>query len=467
MVQLEVVACPREARDVLFALRNVQHRMLNAALRAWWESDGKDRSSATEAVRTVLENERRYWAEQLPKIDTGIEKLRAKKPRDEGKIPEWEKSMDAEHHRRRRAEMCSRLAPPSAIYDSCVYYTSSKWREYRKHAFRGDKSMATFRHGQPIRVRDGAWELTKADRSGSYDLSIPVQSDGRKVERITMRVVPDGGSMHGWAKKLVEGSARPCDVRIVYVERKEKWFAKVTIAVPRTTPKATGATAALRRGMHSAFVLVAESGDVLTIDGGDVLHAKRKFEARRREIGRHLKSGDIGGGARGRGIKRRFAALARIDDSEKRFVDAKTKQWAAAVARWCMDRGIAKVLVAGGSVSEFHDKVSGEDVAPFIHRWPLAEMNGRVVETLRNGGILAEVRETGLDVRACPAPGCGHRNAKRPAARVFECDACGHKRPADQIVAWNMLRGEVGDGPMVAREAQRHKLIQEVESARG
>lgn len=459
---------------MLHALRNVQHRMLNAAMRAWWESDGKERATATAAVLGVLEAERAYWTGQVPKIETGIENLRAKGGKVEmrggtalpGQVGE---DMTALQRQLRRAQVCAALRPPSSIYDACVYFTSSKYREYKKHAFRGDKSMATFREGQPVRVRDGAWTLAATEKGGVYDLAVPVQSDGRRVERALLKVIPDGGAMHGWAKKLVAGEARPCDARLVYAEGKKKWYAKLTLAVPVVgmgggdVARERG-VAALRRGVRSAFVVVAEDGDVHMIDGNDVIVHKARANARRREIGRHLRSGELGQGARGHGKKRRFAALTRIDDAEKKFVDAKVKQWAAKIASWLDSKNVGRVIVADGSVSEFYDRVVGEPVAPFLHRWPLAAMNDRVTLTCRNHGIEVELKATKLDARHCPS--CGHENQARPTGFTYECAVCGLKRPADQIVAWNMLREAVGPGPVKKREAKREEFAMRMRSER-
>lgn len=460
VVQCEVVWCSHW--EHLHALRNIQHRMLNAAMRAWWETDGKDRSVATAAVKDVVANERSYWAEQIPKIETGIEKLRARRVRTDEERAKRDEEMTANQRKLKRAELSAGLQPPSAIYDACVYFTSSKWREYKKLAFRGEASMATFRHGQPVRVRDGSWKVERSDRGGVYDMTMPVASDGRKVEHATLRLVPDGGSSHRWMKLLTDGDARPCDARIVYAERKGKWFAKLTIATAKTRLVPTGEVAAVRRGMHSALVIIAQNGDVHTIDGGGLLEQKQRIEARRRQIGFHLRKMELGSGARGRGVKRRFRALAKIEDAEKRIVDSTMKQWAAKIARWCRESGrnVSRVIVADGSVSEFHDKIDGETVAPFIRKWPFAAFADRLEETLRNAGITVERKATQLDARRCPV--CRHVNAQRPAGRTFTCDACDEERPADQIVAWNMLIAEVGGGPIKRRIRKRNKMVKEM-----
>lgn len=459
VVQFEMVWCSQEHRDMLHALRNVQHRMLNASIRAWWESEGKDRAAATKAVMDVLENERTYWGEQIPKIELGIEKLRAKTKKDDPQLIALQRKLQ-------RASVCAEMKPPSAIYDACVYFTSGKYREYRKHAFRGDKSMASFREGQPIRVRDGGWTLEKTDKGGVYDLIVPLKTDGRKLERALIKVIPDGGSMHGWAKMLTGGNARPCDARMVYSENKGKWYVKLTIAVSPVRLRPEGGVAAIRRGIKSAFAVVAQNGDAHTIDGHDVIVHKQRANARRAQIGRHLRSGELGSGARGHGKKRRFKALTQIDEAETKFVDAKIKQWAAMIVKWCLERNVSRLLVADGGVAEFYDRVADAPISPFLHKWPLAAMNNRLIESCKNAGVTTEKQTTSLDGRSCPGPGCGHKNEKMPAGFTYECDVCGLKRPADQIVAWNMLREKVGDEPIKERIRKQDEMVDELKKKR-
>jgi transposase len=363
------------------------------------------------------------------------------------------------------------------IYDPIVRATKSKYDEYLKDAFRGARSSPTFREGQPIRWRDGGWELKRSDKKGAYELTLPIsvsQAEGKNgkpksvVDRTVLVIIPDGPSMFGWMKRLTDeseladGSVKQCDARVVYSDRKKQWFVKLTGRFSYTQPEPGSRVAAMRRGVNNAFVIVFDDGYCRTIEGGDVIAFKKKIKARTDAIRRHLKSLELGSGARGHGKKRREAGITRIHDSESRFVDTRCKTWAASVAKLLKHKNVGTLLVAKANSKEFFDSVDDEEVAAFLHQWPFAKAFDLIKKACEVQGIVVKAdQDVGFNARRCPQ--CGFVHAKRQTGS-FICEVCRpeFKRPADQILAWNMLLDAVGKEPLNESRAAEKAFRQAV-----
>jgi len=469
----------QEKFDRLWAMRDCMHRVLNTAISEWHRADKvasktnpeKEtlaRGPVTDAVKALLERERDYWSKQVPKAEAEVEKIRV----DLGRARSKERTEEAVTLSKRLTfaqKRCASLrikatnSMPSSVYDSAVRYTASRYAIYKKEAFRGDRSNDTYRAGQPIRWRDGSWIFDRGDAKGRYNLTLELDTDGKKVTRSGFTVIPDGPSMHAYAKRMLgEKDVKLCDARVVYSERKKQWFAKLTIRLTRKMSRPlVGTTAALRRGVWSALVLVFADGSIRTIDGGDVVAFKRRLKARKVSIGEHMGQMEAGDGARGRGKRRRFAALRKIDDAEDRFVDTRCKVWARSIANECVNRGVSKLLVAKMNPKEMGDDVP-DVVQALLRQWPFAKMLDRIKQacakiyvddkgratrdaTAATASVELAQFDAHWDARGCPD--CKHVHAERQMAPTWTCEKCGFTRGTDQIVAWNGLRRELGRQP--------------------
>jgi transposase len=525
----------RDAFDRLWAMRDIQHRLLNAAISEWHRAEMRastrnadkqvlDRGPVTDVVKIQMQREREYWTKQLDRLRADVEKARVDLGRAKTKsrdVEQSENNLNRALHDCRRAEIRSTFHAPSSVYDSVVRFTKERYAIYKKSAFRGDRSLDSYRHGQPIRWRDGAWTLRASNGRGHYQLDIDIEAPGegkRRVDRATLELVPDGPSMHGYAKKMIDAGAiarrevKLCDARIVYSERKQQWFAKLTMRLDRPSRKRTeGQTAALRRGVNSAFVVVYEDDTVRKIEGADVLAFKRRINARRKSILSHVKSRLEAGMGRARGKNEKFRKLRKISDAEARYVDWRCKTWASSLAAECADRGVKKLLVAKMTLGEMSrtrssNKKSGDHVAALLHNWPFGKLlsaierafeaipvdeEGRAIRSKfgKDGtiepkdrrhrpaaqvSIEVEKYDAHYDARTCPE--CKHVHLADPKAftdldeggvdRVlragtFTCEICKFERPSDEIVAWNGLLKAVGSTEPLSRMKERARAIGE------
>ncbi len=487
VAHFSIVGAQNLDRERLFGMRDCMHRILNTALSEWYRADKVpsernpdketlDRGPVTEAVKVVLAENRAYWAKQLPKAQANVEKTRhalgrAKTKGRPSEIARLEAEMLNAQRGCERARVRSELMMPSAVYDAAVRWTRSRLAVYRKAAFLGERTIDTYRAGQPIRWRDGEWTLIAADRRGAYDLTLPMHSDGKHVERATFRVIPDGPSMHAHAKRMIDagavgrGDVKLCDARVVWSESKSQWFVKLTFKYRR--PVATGVgtgVAALRRGIGNAFVLSFADHRAELITGKDVIEFKARHKAKLVALGEHLRSLELGSGARGHGRKRWHRSIDRQSDAEKRYVDNRCKTWAAMIAKLCVRRSVGKLLVSKMTVRDMLDSVDGskekdwERVAPLLHQWPFAKMLTHVVAACEKLGIVVEEFDIAMNARRCPF--CLHVHARRQWP-LFKCDneKCGQERPADVVVGLNALRDAVGED-VVEHELARRKVLQ-------
>jgi len=479
----------QEKFDRLWAMRDCMHRVLNTAMSEWHRADKVaskrnpeketlERGPVTDAVKALLERERDYWSKQVPKAEAEVEKIRVNMGRAKARErTEEAEKLDVQLTFAQKRCASTRIKAtnmvPSSVYDAAVRYTASRYALYKKAAFRGDRSNDTYRAGQPIRWRDGSWAMTREGKRGRYNLTLELHSDGKHVQREGFTVIPDGPSMHAFAKRMVEGTAKLCDARVVYSERKKQWFAKLTIRLARKASRPlVGTTAALRRGVWSALVLVFEDGNVLHIHGGDVLAFKRRIKARKVSIGEHMGKMEAGAGARGRGKARRFAALRKIDDAEERFVDTRCKVWARSIAKECADRGVARLIVAKMSPKEM-DAGIPDVVQALLRNWPFAKMLNHVRAacekvyvdergfatrdaTFEAVSVAVEQFDAHWDARGCP--NCAHVHNERQLGPTWECERCGFTRGTDQIVAWNGLKRALKRQPGDEAAVQREKL---------
>ena len=478
VVQFSVVDASPDARQKLFALRNIMHRVLNAAISEWHRAerrpstkDGdketRDRGQVTEAVKQLLSRESAYWEKRVIDLTESEVSLRRRLEYAKGmkkEVGDLARQHEAIVKQLGAAACRASISVPSAISDSAVRFTQGKYDEYQKTAFRGERASPTFRDGQPIRWRDGAWTIAPGEKSGSYAITVPVHKNGSRLEHAVLRVIPDGPSMYGWAKKMVDdeavasGAVKRCDARLVYSERKKQWFAKLTIKVRYAPPAAGLGVAAMRRGVHNAFTLAFEGGDCRLISGGSVVAFKRKIKARKESVGRHLRSLELGKGARGHGQKRRFAALKKIDDAEARFVDNRCKTWAANICKILKAHGVGHLLVAKVGDREFSNAIDSDVLRAFLYQFPFAKAYDCLRRALEYAGIAVEEKAVGLNARRCPS--CLHEHESKQVGELFTCEVCAVKRPSDSIIAWNMLIDEVGGAPIKKAAAAKKKVGQ-------
>jgi hypothetical protein len=435
-------------------LQGCMHRLLNYGVRAAAMSEEQHaqalNASARAGVKRAIADEKTYWSERLGRRFEGA------------------------NHDPGKAERLAGLSLPSAIEDYVATRSVKAYTDARKHMARGDKSLPSFNNRAPIFLRDGenAWELRRG-AVGGYELGLKLLP-GRSG-KVWFILGVDGASQHAHLRRMLSGDAgvKLGDAKIVR-NRRGKW--EVRLCYTRPAPdRASGSNViAVHRGMHQMLTIASNTGQVASLPGEAFLRAKLGFSARRRSLSQHIRKGELGDGARGRGRQRRYQALTRLDDAEARMMRSACQQAAAFVVECASgSRPGAHRPRAGWDASvvyiEDYQTVADESDRRFMPRWPWAQLKSALEWACRKAGI--EMRETSSAYIAITCPACRHVDANNVNGRTFECLACGAGPKSmianvDTVAAFNMLwDAGFGDEPRKRFEKRMREFVQSIKEA--
>jgi IS605 OrfB family transposase len=408
-------------------LRDASHRLLNAGVTACaianasGKGDGKALGAAARsAVKEQLEREREDARRALEK--------------------EVKKKGDGRAALRATLERRAMLSLPSVVEDCTARKAYQAYSDYRKHAWRGDKSLPSFKGGAPIFFRDGdqAWEIAKDGRNYTLGLKLLAGRTGKVV----FALGASGGSAFAHLRRMVEQpddlEVKLGDCKILHVPRKKKWFVRMSYSwnAPERPELDPHRMIAVHRGIRS-FLTWACEGDVgILASGGDVLAKKAQFTARRSGYRAHKR--ELGHGAKGHGLPRRYATYHALDEAENNFIKTKCQQVGAAIVKLAQARSCGTVVIEDYSARELGDSAEGEHLQRLIRQWPFARLKEAIAWACKREGL--SMREVPAQYESVTCPDCHHVDAKSDKGTgLFECTKCGLKRNVDAVAAWNML----------------------------
>jgi transposase len=268
-------------------------------------------------------------------------------------------------------------------------------------------------------------------------------------------------------------AAKLGDARVVRNERTGKWEARLCFQFHR--PPAVGGTEvlAVHRGMRNFLTLVKTTGEVWTLPGNGYLVQKRAFSARRAQMAAHIRKGELGHGARGHGVRRRYKALNRLDDAEARMIKSACQKAASYTEHPGEKRGqrhgvgvvdcAMREPRASVVLIEDYSKLPPDD-ARFMPSWPYAQLKGAVAWACQKAGL--ELREVPAAYLSQRCPACDWTSEDNLSERsvrlggtetIFECTSCGFKRHTDTVAGFNMLAAD-GSFPEDVRERFEERM---------
>lgn len=402
----------RRLRD----LRGCMHRLLNAGVRAAAIGDQASKdvmASARAGVKQAIEDERAYWRSRIGK------------------------AFEGSNHDPNRADRLSEFALPSVIEDHVASRAAKAYLDARKHMARGDKSIPSYKHGAPIYMRDGKTSWALSHTENGWELSLKLFPGRSPMVRFAVR--SHSASMYADLRRMISSDGvKLGDARVIWHERggKGQWEARLCYSYPKPEPAKGTEIVAIHRGMHQ-FVTIADTRPgVRRIPGDGWLRAKIGFAARRHSLAQHIRRGELGHGARGHGIRRRYQALTKIEDAEARMMKSACQQVAALVASHALAIGASVVLI------EDYESIR-EGGTPYLPRWPWAQLKGAIEWSCKKNGL--EIREVSAAYVSLTCPACEHVSAENAIGQKFECVSCGLDWHIDSIAAFNMLRSESSD----------------------
>jgi hypothetical protein len=337
---------------------------------------------------------------------------------------------------------------------------------------RGDSSFPLLRN-VPFTIRNRNWrvlfeEVTKTDvRTGQPKTytNVVIETSAWRPGEGKMRLVCK--SLHGRGvasmvevlKKLVaidydksdvpeaEGYAKGA-LQIARVRRPgqpEKWFVRLPYKSSRLAKEESDSLVIVHRGVVNmlSFLAIDKKNHVTTgsYPGTNLVRLKSQMYARRKLIQKDLSATPHAG----RGKKKHFAALKKLSDKEARFTDTELWRAAKAVQVFAERHGASIVLLDNFGAFQSDDP----NLAPYVRRFPLAELKGRVIDALtRRAGVKVNEEASAFISQKCPV--CSHtckENIKRLPKVVgydakdgfFECVNCQHSGDLELTSIQNML----------------------------
>jgi hypothetical protein len=430
----------------LFDIRGSVHRLIAGGVQACLRLGREDQSgaevaqAARDGVKEALVYERAWWTKCVGK------------------------KFEGGNHDPNKATRLAEFALPSVIEDAIATRVAKTYVDARKHMWRGDKRPPFSKSGAPIPFRDGenAWTIER-DAKG-YVLSLKIYPGRGAKTRFAVRV--DGGSAHADMKRLTSKSgAKPCDARVVRNERTNQWEARLCFQFLRPVQAEGTEVIAVHRGMHNFLTIAKTTGEVWMLPGDGYLTQKRAFSARRAQLSAHIRKGEIGHGARGHGVRRRYKALTNLDDAEARMIKSACQK-AAQYSEHPNDGrgqrsgiGVVDCALRGTPANlvliEDYSTLPKDD-ARFMPAWPWAQLKGAIEWACKKSGLELLAVPAAYISQRCPA--ChwtDESNVRTVSVKggttvMFECTAegCGLRRHVDAVAAWNMLAaGGLGDEP--------------------
>jgi hypothetical protein len=218
--------------------------------------------------------------------------------------------------------------------------------------------------------------------------------------------------------------------------------------------------------MHNFLTIAKTTGEVWMLPGDGYLLQKRMFSARRTQMAAHIRKGELGHGARGHGVRRRYKVLNKLDDAEARMIKSACQKAASYTEHPGEKRGQRQGIgvvdcalrepKANVVLIEDYSALPPDD-ARFMPSWPYAQLKSAVAWACQKSGL--ELREVPAAFISQRCPACQWTDAgnvktvatKTGTTVMFECTAegCGFRRHVDAVAGFNMLAaGGCGEGPL-------------------
>lgn len=318
----------------------------------------------------------------------------------------------------------------------------SNWRsaQYSKRQRgQGKRGRASYGRMQPIPVHNANWSLRRDGKGLSIELKL--LSKGK----LRVLVAPSRGSHWETLRGIVSGSLPHGDCKLLYDERRRKWYGLLSYAEPAIhRPECSpDRVLVIHRGMHNFLTALSSTGHFNKMTPGrKLLAAKRRFKARRDDV-KNVSKSERGSGGKGHGTPRRYALPDALAEKEKRFIRTYCRQQAARVVQLAVQWGCGTVVLEDyGGIQPSDDP----NKRRFVERFPFHELGECIAWALRKSGLTLETVASEYISSECPA--CGNLDSAQHNRRtgVFHCAQCSFDRDADWVAPLQMLRRFLGHG---------------------
>lgn len=333
-------------------------------------------------------------------------------------------------------EAIASLSPSSSPILGVSNQAFSKWKKWKKEAWKGTMSLPSFNAKSPIFVAGDGVKVEASD--GNVVLSLRLTTEGWT----SIIVKPYHTSGRAAVKKILSSPSCVGDVRLIQEthDGKKKWQAFLSYSFD-VSEVATGRTMALHRGVRTflSAAVASEGGKeaytTILETGEDIRRHKDVYKIRRRSLGRQGRQ--LGMGAKGHGVARRYERVTRLEDAEDRWVATKCQEVAAHAIRLGERKGVNRILIEDWTnPAKDGAPELGEHVEFVVRSFPLARLRTAIEWAAKKKGWAVEVVPSDYNSRTCPSCGFVNEATKKD---MFRCSECLLERSVDVVYAWNML----------------------------
>lgn len=340
------------------------------------------------------------------------------------------------------------VEPASGTLAAWEQYAFLMWKRWLKEGRRS--SLPSAKHGAPILVRRQEWEFKAGDRA-----VLNVKLVGGRGPRHEILVKAGHGSSWEKLRRMQRGELAARDMKLVYSERNDKWFAILSYEEPPPPTRSGKHVLVVHRGCRNFLTFLRDDGRHSSESGTKVLSFKRQMRARTRSLQTSLSRGELGDGARGHGRRRRHLSIDVLHAKEEAFLKTHVQQTAARAVE------LAKQWDCGEIVWEDYGGIPpNEDrsIRRFVERYPLFKLGQALEWVCKREGFKATQVPSFYISAKCPACEIVDVASHNQRTGVFHCTVCGFERLVDWVAAFWMLQSAKPDNEAKRKLAAARKL---------
>lgn len=312
-----------------------------------------------------------------------------------------------------------------------------KWQSDTKDVFKGDKSIASYRRGCPIDVKNEGMKLFVSNDGYIIEMALISNSYKAEMERKSGRfqaaINPGRSSGRSILNRCISGEYKICSSQLLHKDH--KWFFNLSYSFETKAQMLDeNNIMGIDLGIvHPFYIVVGKTGYRTCIDGGEIEQFRKVVEARKQSLQRQGKW--CGDGRIGHGTKTRLKPVTDIKDKIARFKDNVNHKYSRYLIELAKRHncGVIQMEDLTGISENNKDK-------KFLKNWSYLDLQTKLTYKAAEVGIKVIKVNAQYTTQRCFK--CGHIHEDNVPAqekyRNFKCIACGYMTDADHNAAQNL-----------------------------
>lgn len=320
----------------------------------------------------------------------------------------------------------------SGVLGQTIRVAIDRFNTDKKEILRGDKSIASFRRGCPIELRNSNVKISEDNNGFIAELSLlsreyNYELFNRKNGGIPVALFSRDNSTSTILRRINNGEYKIGASKIV--RKGSKWFLNISYSFDNyndKVPKNNDVMGIDLGVVYAAYVAFNKSKARYSIKGGEITEFRRRVENRRIDL---LQQGKYcGEGRKGHGRSTRLKPIEKLTDKVANFRDTTNHRY----SRYIVDLAVKH----GVSVIQMEDLSGIRDRSKFLATWSYHDLQEKITYKAKEHGI--EVIKISPKYTSQRCHKCGHIEKSNRKEEVFKCKCCGNECHADYNAAKNI-----------------------------